>query len=71
MYSLNRQPITEGKIGGITVTALRDKGCNTAIVRRALVADPDLTGAVQPVFLIDHSALMLMEVEMNVRTPCF
>ncbi|KAH9378465.1 hypothetical protein HPB48_016222 [Haemaphysalis longicornis] len=64
-------PIVEGLIGGERVRVLRDTGCNTAIVKRCLVRDRDLTGTSSPVCLLDRSVLMLPEASIVVDTPYF
>ena len=42
---LERMPVRTGWIGDRNVSVLRDTGCSTAVIKRSLVDDNQLTGA--------------------------
>ncbi|KAM7293394.1 uncharacterized protein ISCGN_026524 [Ixodes scapularis] len=60
-------PVAAGKLHGQAVTVLRDKGCNTVVVRRSLEPDDKLTGTSSLVYLVDGAARFLPEA----RTPFY
>ncbi|XP_064486070.1 uncharacterized protein LOC135398614 [Ornithodoros turicata] len=70
-FGENKLPVAEGKMHGRRIKVLRDTGCNTTIIRKELVNEDDLTGAVHPVCLVDHTVRMLPEAEIFVRSPYF
>ncbi|XP_040077970.2 uncharacterized protein LOC120849798 [Ixodes scapularis] len=70
-FLVDDMPVVRGEVGGRTVTALRDSGCNTVVVKRSLVPDNKLTGFSSPVFLLDRTIKYLPEAEIEVKTPYF
>lgn len=54
-YNTYSLPITKGSVEGKIVDVLRDTECNTAVIRRSLVAEKKRMGALLPIYLINHS----------------
>ena len=48
-----RMPVAKGSIEGTPVKVLRDTGCSTIVVRKALVPGDKLTGREERCILID------------------
>jgi len=48
-----RMPVAEGSVEGTPVNLLRDTGCSTIVVHRALVPDDKLTGREERCIVID------------------
>ena len=46
-------PVLQGVLNENLVTVLRDTGCSSAVVRKELVKDEQLTGKIQRCILID------------------
>jgi len=72
-----RLPTVQGKVNGNVVSVLRDTGCTTAVVRRNLVAEEQLTGRYKfyRVFdgSIDRAEIAIIDVESPVysgRVEC-
>ena len=66
-----RMPVAEGSVEGTPVSVLRDTGCSTIIVRRALVPDDKLTGREARCILIDGTVRYTPVTEIYVETPFF
>ncbi|XP_049518734.1 uncharacterized protein LOC125943451 [Dermacentor silvarum] len=48
-------PVVDGEINGIRVSVLRDSGTNTALVRRSLIGEQQLTGKTAAVIMVDST----------------
>ncbi|XP_040354919.1 uncharacterized protein LOC121045765 [Ixodes scapularis] len=64
-------PVVAGTYEGKSISVLRDTGCNTAIIRRELIHDDQLTGETRPVYVVDGTARMLPEVRVEIDTPYY
>jgi len=64
-------PVAEGSVEGTPVNVLRDTGCSTIVVRRALVPDDKLTGREERCILIDGTVRYTPVAEIYVETPFF
>ncbi|KAH7982911.1 hypothetical protein HPB52_008095 [Rhipicephalus sanguineus] len=64
-------PTVEGFMDKRPVTVLRDTGCDTVIVRQALVPKEKLTGAYRPVLFLDRTVRNLPEAVVFLDTPVF
>ena len=64
-------PVAEGVVEGTPVKVLRDTGCSTIVVRRALVPDDKLTGRVERCILIDGTVRYTPGAKIYVQTPFF
>jgi len=64
-------PVTKGSLEGKQVNVLRDTGCSTAVVRRALVPDHKLTGQEKRCILIDGTVRYTPVAKVYVETPFF
>ncbi|XP_037526097.1 uncharacterized protein LOC119403222 [Rhipicephalus sanguineus] len=64
-------PVVKGFLEGKSVTVLRDTGCNTVVVREALVPKGSFTGTKRPVFLLDRTVHHLPEAIVSIDTPFF
>jgi len=64
-------PVAEGSVEGTPVNVLRDTGCSTIVVRRALVPDDKLTGREERCILIDGTVRYTAVAEIYVETPFF
>ena len=60
-----------GSVEGTPVNVLRDTGCSTIVVRRALVPDDKLTGREERCILIDGTVRYTPVAEIYVETPFF
>ena len=67
----HRIPVTEGSVEDTPVNVLRDTGCSTIIVRRALVPDDKLTGRMERCILIDGTVRYPPVAKIYVETPFF
>ena len=65
VFLLDGMPVVEGQVLGRKVRILRDTGSNTAIIRRDLVPDHCLTGALSRVVLTDGSGKEVPEARIN------
>ena len=50
---LKSMPVVQGVLNGKGVTVLRDTVCSSAVVRKELVKNEQLTGKIQTCILID------------------
>jgi len=66
-----RMPVAEGSLEGKPVNVLRDTGCSTIVVRRALVPDDKLTGRKERCILIDGTVRYTPEAKIYVETHYF
>lgn len=64
-------PLVQGLLNKCPVTVLRDTGCDTVIVRQALVPREKLTGTYRPVLLMDRTLRYLPEATVFLDTPFF
>ena len=64
----NNFPIAQGKIGGISVSELRDTGCNGVVVKRSLVCDDELTGKIGKLTLLDRSVIKAPVAHITIHT---
>ncbi|XP_040070994.1 uncharacterized protein LOC120843638 [Ixodes scapularis] len=64
-------PVVAGTYEGKSISVLRDTGCNTAIIKRELIRDDQLTGETQPVYVVDGTARMLPEARVEIDTPYY
>ncbi|KAM7284397.1 uncharacterized protein ISCGN_001491 [Ixodes scapularis] len=64
-------PVVAGTYEGKSISVLRDTGCNTAIIRRELIRDDQLTGETRPVYVVDGTARMLPEARVEIDTPYY
>ena len=64
-------PVCNGMIGSKRVTVLRDTGCSTAVVRRALVRAEQLTGETQRCTLVDGSTKEYETAHIQLKSPYF
>ena len=60
-----------GLAGETLVEVLRDTGCSGAIVKKALVKQQQLTGAVGYIMTIDRRALKVPIAIIDIDTPYF
>jgi len=66
-----RMPVAEGSLKGKPVNVLRETGCATVVVRRALVSDDKLTGLKERCILIDGTVRYTPVAKIYVETPYF
>jgi len=64
-------PVAEGAVEGTPVKVLRDTGCSTIVVRKALVPDDKLTGQVERCILIDGTVRYTPGARIYVQTLFF
>jgi len=64
-------PVAEGAVEGTPAKVLRDTGCSTIVVRRALVPDDKLRGRVERCILIDGTVRYTPGAKIYVQTPFF
>jgi len=64
-------PVAEGSLEGKPINVLRDTGCSTVVVRRALVPDDKLTGQEERCILIDGIVCYTPVAKIYVKTPFF
>jgi len=62
-------PVTNGLLGEMPVSVLRDTGCSTVVVRRSLV--DQLTGCSETCVLIDGTVRRVPVAEVVLKTPYF
>ena len=62
-------PVVQGVKNGKLVTVLRDTGCRSAVVRKELVKDEQLTGKIQRCILIDGTVRSAPVAEILVDSP--
>jgi RNase H-like domain found in reverse transcriptase/Reverse transcriptase (RNA-dependent DNA polymerase)/Integrase zinc binding domain/Integrase core domain len=62
-------PTAQGFVNDKAVTALRDSGCSTVVVRRSLVTEEQLTGHERVCVLIDGTVRRNPTATINVDTP--
>ena len=67
----NQMPVVPGLVGQTPVEVLRDTGCSGVIVKKALVKEQQLTGAVGYIMTIDRRALKLSIAIIDIDTPYF
>jgi len=68
---LSKMPVAEGTVEGTPVKVLRDTGCSTIVVRRALVPDDKMTGQEERCILIDGTVRYTPGAKIYVQTPFF
>ena len=66
-----RMPVAEGLVEGTPVKVLRDTGCSTIVIRKALVPDDKLTGREERCILIDGTVRYTPGAKIYVQTPFF
>lgn len=66
-----KMPVVYGEIRGQRVSVLRDSGSTTALVRRSLVRNEELTGKSSAIIMIDRREKWLPEAEIEVSTPYY
>lgn len=71
MATKYQMPVLQGLLFGKPVSVLRDTGSNTTVVRRSLVPDEVLTGAMTTVFLADGSRIKVPEAKVEIFSPYF
>jgi len=64
-------PVAKVSVEGTPVNVLRDTGCSTIVVRRALVPDDKLSGREERCILIDGTVRYTPMAEIYVETPFF
>ena len=64
-------PVTEGRLGEIKISVLRDTGCSGAVVRKCLIDADQLTGVEQTCMLADGSKIKVPIAEVSIDTPYF
>ena len=64
-------PVCNGMIGSKRGTVLRDTGCSTAVVRRALVRAEQLTGETQRCTLVNGSTKEYETAHIQLKSPYF
>ena len=62
-------PVVQGVLNGKLVTVLRDTGCSSAVGRKELVKDEQLTGRIQRCILIDGTFRSAPVAEILVDSP--
>ena len=67
----NQMSVVTGLVGKTPVDVLRDTGCSGVIVKKALVKEQQLTGAVRYIMMIDRRALKVPIVITDIDTPYF
>ena len=70
-YNTANMPVTEGYIGAIKVSVLRDSGCNSVIVKEELVQKEQLTGKSISCTLADGTKRKFPVANIEVDTPYF
>ncbi|MCG7875094.1 MAG: RNase H-like domain-containing protein [Candidatus Thiodiazotropha endolucinida] len=68
---MSGMPVTDGKIGKMKVTVLRDTGCSGVVVRKGLLDESNLTGEDQICMLADGSRIKVPMAEFHVDTPYY
>ena len=64
-------PWVQGRVNNKTVTAIRDTGCTTVMIRRDLVQEDELTGEFKNCLLADGTLRRCPEAIVNIETPFF
>lgn len=67
----HHMPVLQGLIFGKAASVLRDTGSNTMVVRRSLVPDEAMTGAMATLFLADGSRITVPEAKVEIFSPYF
>lgn len=67
----NKLITAEGWVHGQPVTAMRDTGCTTVVVKRSLVKDDQLTGDTVCCVLIDGTAKEFVTANIEIDTPFY
>ena len=68
---LKSMPVVQGVLKGKGSTVLRDTGCSSAVVRKELVKNVQLTGKIQTCILIDGTVKSVPVAETLVDSPYF
>jgi len=68
---VERMPICEGMIGEQIVSALRDTGCSTVVLKRCLVNDEQLTGTEEICVLIGGTVRKTPVAEVDINTQYY
>ncbi|KAH7935727.1 hypothetical protein HPB52_012970 [Rhipicephalus sanguineus] len=71
LENIENVPIVKGFMNQRPVTVLRDTGCDTVVVRQALVPKERLTGTYRPVLFLDRTVRNLPEAVVFLDTPVF
>ena len=66
-----RMPVAEGSVEGTSVNVLRDTGCSTIVVRRAVVPGDKLTGREERCIFVDRTVRYTPAAEIYTETPFF
>ena len=64
-----KMPVADGKLDGSPVKVLRDTGCSTIVVKRALITDVKLTGRVVVCVMIDGTARRYPTAVVEIESP--
>jgi len=64
-----RMPVCIGLMGDQSVSVLRDTLCSTAVVKRELVDDKQMTGGTETCILIDGTVRRTSVAEIEIDTP--
>ena len=64
-------PVTQGKVGGNTVSVLRDTGCSGVLIRRSLVSNDQLTGTNKYCVFVDNTVRQLPLAHVTIDSPYF
>ena len=67
----SHMPICEGELNNDTISVLRDTGCSSVIVRKALVRDYEYVGHTQTCALVDGSLRRAPVARIQVKSPYF
>ena len=68
---VQKMPVVIGLVGDKKVNVLRDSGCSSAVIRKDLVQETQLTGEENTCVLIDGTVRKLPVATVNVNTPYF
>ena len=64
-------PVTEGRLGEVKISVLRDTGCSGVVVRKCLIDADQLTGVEQTCMLADGSKIKVPIAEVIIDTPYY
>jgi len=67
----NGMSVYEGVLNGRRVKMLRDTGCNSAAVKKTLVAEGQITDKVRPCILIDGTERQFRVAKVHIDTPFY
>ena len=64
-------PVTEGRLGEIKISVLRDTGCSGVVVGKCLIDADQVIGVEQTCMLADGSKIKYPMAEVSIETPYF